>query len=78
MSHPYSPSLDQIRPGGGYTPDNTRLVCDAANRFMKDYGLETVVPISVGIAVRQAPEQTADALRAAGYLVVRLPEPIAA
>lgn len=25
--NPFAPSLDQIRPGEGYTPDNTQVVC---------------------------------------------------
>lgn len=35
---PYSPSLDQIEPGKGYTPENTRLVCVAVNLALNRFG----------------------------------------
>lgn len=37
-SHPWAPSLDQIRPGEGYTPANVRVVCNAANYAMHNWG----------------------------------------
>ena len=35
---PYGPSLDKIDPNGGYTKDNTRLVCTAINLAMNQFG----------------------------------------
>lgn len=67
---PYSPSLDQTVASGGYTPENSRIVCDIVNRFLGRHGLDTILPAAVGIAVRQAPEETARALRALGYTVL--------
>ena len=34
--HPFSPSLDQIRPSGGYTKDNVQVVCDQFNKLKGD------------------------------------------
>ena len=31
--HKYAPSLDQIKPGQGYTKDNVQVVCDQYNKF---------------------------------------------
>lgn len=36
--NPYAPSLDKIDPRGGYTPDNTRILCVAANIMLQDWG----------------------------------------
>ena len=36
--HPFMPSLDQIEPGKGYTAENVRLVCVAANFAMNAWG----------------------------------------
>lgn len=38
---PFSPSIDKIDPAKGYTEDNVRLVCYAANCCLHDYGAET-------------------------------------
>lgn len=38
ISIPFSPSLDQIKPGQGYTENNTRLVCTAINLGMNKFG----------------------------------------
>lgn len=35
---PYSPSLDRINADGGYTPDNTRLVCTVVNLALNRFG----------------------------------------
>ncbi len=32
-NNPYLPTLDRIQSGGGYTKENVRLVCNAANSF---------------------------------------------
>ncbi len=67
---PHAPSLDQIAAGGGYTPGNSRIVCDTVNRFLNKNGLDAALPAAVGIAVRHAPAETAEALRALGYSVL--------
>jgi len=36
--NPYSPSLDRIDPQGGYTKDNTRLVCTCVNLALNRFG----------------------------------------
>lgn len=36
--NPYAPSLDKINPKGGYTPENTRILCVAANIMLQDWG----------------------------------------
>lgn len=38
--HPYSPSVDRIKPGQGYTRDNVRLVIFALNAMLLDWGTE--------------------------------------
>lgn len=45
---PYSPSLDQIRPGEGYTESNTRLVCVAVNLALNRFGEEVLQRVSEG------------------------------
>lgn len=37
-SHPYAPSIDRIKAGEGYTQDNCRIVCHAANVMLFDWG----------------------------------------
>jgi hypothetical protein len=39
--NPYSPSIDQIIPGKGYSKENSRLVCTAINLGMNEFGTET-------------------------------------
>src|SRR6185437_9285623 len=38
-SHPFAPSIDRIKAGGGYTKDNCRIVCHAANVMLFDWGV---------------------------------------
>jgi hypothetical protein len=40
--HPRAPSVDRIRPGEGYTPDNCRVVCAALNAALSNYGFAEV------------------------------------
>ncbi len=46
--HPYNPSLDQINPGQGYTPENVRLVCVAFNVALNRWGEEVFRRIAEG------------------------------
>lgn len=36
--NPFAPSLDRINCGGGYTKDNTRIVCVAVNVAINTFG----------------------------------------
>jgi hypothetical protein len=49
-----APSIDQVTPGAGYTPENTRVVLYAVNVMASDWGLARII-------------QIADALRARGF-----------
>lgn len=44
--HPHSPSLDQIKPSGGYTMDNVQVVCDQVNKFKGDRHISSMVVIA--------------------------------
>jgi hypothetical protein len=57
--HPFMPSLDQIEPGKGYTADNVRLVCVAANFAMNAWGLNTLIQVAQGV-IKTAAGQSAD------------------
>jgi hypothetical protein len=48
----YSPSVDRIRAGQGYTKDNCRVVLYALNMAMNSYGLEIFVPIAEALVAR--------------------------
>ncbi len=55
--HPFMPSLDQIEPGKGYTADNVRLVCVAANFAMNAWGLDTLIRVARGVIKKAASER---------------------
>lgn len=40
MVHPFAPSIDQKRAGHGYTEENCRVVCNAANAALGEWGEE--------------------------------------
>jgi len=44
--HPFSPSLDQIAPSGGYTMDNVEVVCDQYNKMKGDRHITSAVKIA--------------------------------
>jgi hypothetical protein len=48
--NPFSPSLDRIRCDGGYTKDNTRIVCVAVNLAMNRFGVEVFHKLLEGYA----------------------------
>jgi hypothetical protein len=54
--HPFRPSLDQIEPGKGYTAENVRLVCVAANFAMNAWGLDTLIQVAQGVIKKAAGE----------------------
>jgi len=46
---PWAPSIDRIENRQGYTLDNVRIVCVAANIAMNDWGLDVLLRLSRGI-----------------------------
>lgn len=48
----FGPSVDRIRPGGGYTKQNCRVVLIAVNTAMMNWGLEPFIAIAKAIAAR--------------------------
>lgn len=57
--HPFMPSLDQIEPGKGYTAENVRFVCVAANFAMNAWGLDTLIQVAQGV-IKTAAGESAD------------------
>lgn len=49
---PFAPSVDRIDPTRGYTPDNVRVVCVAANYAMSDWGEAVLLEIARGMVMR--------------------------
>lgn len=46
---PWAPSIDRIENRQGYTVENCRVVCMAANIAMSDWGLDTLLRLSRGV-----------------------------
>jgi 16S rRNA C967 or C1407 C5-methylase (RsmB/RsmF family) len=46
VKHPFAPSIDRKLSRGGYTPDNVRLVCVAANFGMGQWGEEVFLSLA--------------------------------
>lgn len=46
---PWAPSIDRIENRQGYTLENVRVVCLAANIAMSDWGLDVLIRLSRGI-----------------------------
>ncbi len=49
---PYAPSIDRIDARRGYTADNIRIICWAANLLLGTWGDEPVMKVATGIARR--------------------------
>ena len=47
---PYAPSIDRIDARRGYTADNIRIICWAANLLLGTWGDEPAVTVATGIA----------------------------
>jgi hypothetical protein len=45
---PFSPSIDQIKPQGGYTPENCRIIVTAMNVMLSDWGEEIFEQVARG------------------------------
>ena len=43
---PYAPSIDRIRSDGGYTLENVRIVCVAANGAMNEWGEDVLARLA--------------------------------
>lgn len=54
---PFSPSLDQIKPGEGYTPENTRLVCVAVNIALNRFGEDVLRQVCEGFLIHNPPSE---------------------
>lgn len=53
---PWAPSIDQILPGRGYTPDNIRVVCVLINTAMNQWGEAPLLELIHGWARRKEAE----------------------
>lgn len=51
---PFAPSIDQIIPRRGYTPDNAQFILWALNRFKGDMPNETMYHIATALVQRRA------------------------
>lgn len=51
-SNPWAPSLDRIRPGEGYVPDNVRVVCWLFNASKLDWSEELLLTLARAIVER--------------------------
>lgn len=47
-----APSLDQIKPGAGYTPDNARVVLYSLNVMMNTWGPERIIQVADALKAR--------------------------
>jgi len=50
---PYAPSIDKIDARRGYTADNIRIICWAANLLLGTWGDEPAMKVATGIARRR-------------------------
>jgi hypothetical protein len=51
---PFTPSVDRIEPGQGYTKGNCRVILNALNGWMSDYRLEQFLVIAEALVERQS------------------------
>lgn len=51
-TRPYSPSIDRINSKKGYTPDNVRVVCVAANLAMNEWGEDVLRRMLTGMKAK--------------------------
>lgn len=58
-----APSLDQIVPGGGYTPENVRVVLFALNVMANTWGPETILVVADAIRQKQRNRQASASLQ---------------
>jgi len=48
----YTPSIDRISPGAGYTKANCRVVLFGVNLWLKDFTIDALVPIAEALVSR--------------------------
>lgn len=56
---PFTPSIDRVVPGGGYTKGNCRVVLWVVNALLKDVTLETLLPIAEALVRRHSKSEAA-------------------
>lgn len=56
---PFTPSLDRIVPGAGYTKANCRVVLFAVNAMLKDFTLDAMLPIVEALVRRHSKSEVA-------------------
>lgn len=56
---PFTPSVDRIAAGSGYTKTNCRVVLHVVNSALGDWGLDTLLPIAEALVRRQSKTEVA-------------------
>ena len=69
VKHPFAPSLDRVSSRGGYTSDNTRLVCVAVNFGMGQWGQELYLTFARA-AVAYSNEEASSSMATGGLLTL--------
>ena len=62
VKRPFSASIDQIEPSKGYTPENTRITCVAANFAMNQWGLDVLRTLARSVVRVEDEERRASVL----------------
>jgi len=61
VKRPFAPSLDQIEANKGYTLENTRITCVAANFAMNEWGLDVLQRLARAIAKHEQQDREPNA-----------------
>jgi hypothetical protein len=61
VERPYWPSIDRIDGRMGYTLENTRITCVAANFAMNEWGLDVLRRVAHGVVQKEKDEANGDA-----------------
>jgi len=56
--NPYLPSIDRVRPGGDYTPDNCQIVAFAMNAMLMDWGEDVFYKFANGYRSNRSKTRT--------------------
>jgi hypothetical protein len=60
VKRPFSPSIDQVIPNEGYTLQNTRITCVAANFAMNQWGLAILRRVAHGVVAHEQEEASGE------------------